>query len=105
MSQAKPARKEAAPVGALTDGELADEHRGLDLGIHRYKQRQKAIEGEMKRRGRPAYEGERAIASLQMADLGLVDIKRLRADLGPDICRDYLIPGSDRFWRSDDKPK
>lgn len=97
--------RQPASVHNLSDGQLADEHRNLSLGIWRYEQRKKLIEEEFARRGRPSYEGDRAVATLQIGDIGLVDIKRIRADLGENICREYAVPGSDRFWRSTDKAK
>lgn len=104
MSAGKP-RKEPAPVSGLTLAQLADEHRGLTMGIWRYEQRKEQVEAELTARGVPSAEGERAIVSLQFGDIGLIDIKRLRADLGDLICREYAKPGSDRFWRSVDKDK
>ena len=98
-------RAAAPAVGDLSDGQLADEHRGLTLGIWRYKQRLEQVEAELLARGRGSYEGERAVVSLQIADIGLIDTKRLRLDLGDLICREYALPGSDRFWRSIDKAK
>ena len=53
-------RAAAPAVGDLSDGQLADEHRGLELGIWRYKQRKEAVEAELVSRGRSSYEGDRA---------------------------------------------
>ena len=106
MSATKFVRAKTPTVVAdMTPGQLADDHRGCTLGKWRYEQRLKEIEAELTRRGLPAATGDRAIVSLQIGDIGLVNLKRLRADLGADICREYAIPGSDRFWRSIDKDK
>lgn len=93
------------PIDGLTLAQLADEHRGLTLGISRYKHRLAQVEAELTARGVPSAEGERAVVTLQLGDIGLIDLKRLRADLGPNICRDYAVPGSHRFWRSEDRAK
>ncbi len=97
----KPAKaKVPTSVVDMTDGQLADEHRGHTFAKQRAKDRLKAIEDELDRRGLVAAKGELGLVSRQLADVGLVDIKRLRADLGEDICREYAIAGSNEFWRS-----
>ncbi len=92
--------KQPASVHNMADGMLADEHRGYTFAKQRAKDRLKAIEDELDRRGLVSAKGELGIVSRQLADVGLVDIKRLRADLGEDICREYAIAGSNEFWRS-----
>ena len=105
MSAAKAIQPRQPPsLHNLSDGALADEHRNLGLGIYRYQQRLKAIEAELERRGLASATGARAVVSKQIADIGLVDFKKLRADLGTQICREYVVPGSETFWRSMDKP-
>lgn len=89
----------------MTPAQLADEHRGCTMGKWRYDQKLQEVEAELKRRKLNSAEGERAIVSKQIGDIGLVDFKRLRADLGEDICREYAVPGSREFWRSIDKDK
>lgn len=104
MTAAKAIRpQQPNSVHNMTDGQLADEHRGCGLGKWRYEQKLKEIEAELKRRGLSSAQGERAIVSLQIGDIGLVDLKRLRADLGENICREYAIPNSHLFWRSIDR--
>lgn len=103
MKAAKP--KVPASVVDMTDGQLADEHRGHTFARLRTKDKLTAIEAELDRRGLEFAQGEHSFVSRQITDVGLVDLKRLRADLGDDIWREYGIPGSTRFWRSDLKKK
>ncbi len=97
--------KAPSSVFDMTDAQLADEHRGHTFAKLRTKDKLQAIEAELDRRGLEFAQGEHSFVSRQITDVGLVDLKRLRADLGDDIWREYGIPGSNRFWRSDLKKK
>ena len=104
-----PRAKATASVRDMTDAQLADEHRGHTFAKLRTKDKLEAIEAELDRRGLEFAQGEHSFVSRQLTEIGLVDLKRLRADLGDAIWREYGIPGSNRFWRSDlrkkDQPK
>ncbi|WP_158811198.1 hypothetical protein [Beijerinckia sp. L45] len=103
MTKPKPAselRPKKLQVTEMTAGQLADEHRGYTFAKNRAKDRLKEIEAELDRRGLFCAQGQQAFVTRQLADIGLVDLKRLRADLGDGIWIEYRIPGSEEFWRS-----
>ena len=91
-------RKPPAAVGAMTDGELADEHRGQSFAKRRVADRLAEVEAELERRRLTRAVGTLGVAERKSND-GLVDLKRLRAER-PDIVRAFALPGSDAFWSS-----
>lgn len=106
MTASKGIRAKAAiPISEMTDGQLADEHRNHSFALKRTKDKLKEIEDELDRRNLVSAQSDVSFVSKQIGDIGLADLKRLRADLGDNIWREYAIPGSREFWRSELRKK
>lgn len=90
--------RKATPVHTMTDGDLADEHRGQTFAKERAAQRIEMIEAELDRRGVTEAKGKLG-AVKRHASPGLLDLPKLRAEHA-ELTGRYVRPGTNRFWRS-----
>ncbi len=88
----------AAPLLTMSDGELADEHRGQSFAKKRAAERIEQIEAELQRRGITEAKGKLSAVRRHSND-GLIDLAGLRAE-HPELVRRYAKPGSEHYFRS-----